>query len=65
MPLAVNDYLEKAKGPFNGEDRALLARLDERTRAMHDRLESFVTKEAFRPSPMALWAVFPCRCWAP
>ena len=35
--------------PFNGEDRVLLARLDERTRAIHDRLERFVTKESFRP----------------
>ena len=35
--------------PFNGEDRVLLARLDERTRAIHDRLEEFVTKESFRP----------------
>ena len=35
--------------PFNGEDRVLLARLDERTRAIHERLEAFVTKESFRP----------------
>ena len=35
--------------PFDGEDRMLLARLDERTRAIHDRLEQFVTKETFRP----------------
>ena len=36
-------------GPFNGEDRLLLARLDERTRAIHEQLEKFVTKETFRP----------------
>ncbi len=41
-------YTESAR-PFNGEDRVLLARLDERTRAIHDRLEQFVTKETFRP----------------
>jgi len=35
--------------PFNGEDRALLARLDERTRAIQEKLEDFVTKESFRP----------------
>ena len=35
-------------GPFNGEDRLLLARLDERTRAIHEQLEKFVTKETFR-----------------
>ncbi|MCY4551489.1 MAG: hypothetical protein OXC28_24350 [Defluviicoccus sp.] len=41
-------YTESVR-PFNGEDRVLLARLDERTRAIHDRLEQFVTKETFRP----------------
>ena len=35
--------------PFDGEDRMLLARLDERTRAIHEQLEKFVTKETFRP----------------
>ena len=35
--------------PFNGEDRALLARLDERTQAIHQQLEKFVTRDSFRP----------------
>ena len=35
--------------PFNGMDRALLARLDERTHAIVEKLEGFVTKESFRP----------------
>lgn len=35
--------------PFNGEDRLLLARLDERTRAIHQQLETFVTRDSFRP----------------
>ena len=44
-----DDGYAASTGPFNGEDRVLLARLDERTRAIHDRLEQFVTKETFRP----------------
>ena len=44
-----DDRYAAATGPFNGEDRLLLARLDERTRAIHERLEKFVTKETFRP----------------
>ena len=55
--MATADYLEKAKGPFNGEDRALLARLDERTQAMHERLECFVTKEAFRPVALVAYGL--------
>lgn len=43
------DRYTASTGPFNGEDRMLLARLDERTRAIHDRLGNFVTKETFRP----------------
>ncbi len=41
-------YVSSAK-PFNGEDRELLVRLDERTKAIHQQLETFVTKESFRP----------------
>ena len=44
-----DDRYTASTGPFNGEDRLLLARLDERTRAIHQQLEKFVTKETFRP----------------
>ncbi len=38
-----------SKDPFNGRDRMLLARLDERTQNIEDKLETFVTKESFIP----------------
>ena len=44
-----DDRYTASTGPFNGEDRLLLARLDERTRAIHQQLEKFVTKETYPP----------------
>ena len=48
QPPAGDRYTAPA-APFNGEDRLLLARLDERTRAIHQQLETFVTRDSFRP----------------
>ncbi len=48
QPPAGDRYTASA-APFNGEDRLLLARLDERTRAIHQQLETFVTRDSFRP----------------
>ena len=49
MSGGVDDRYTSSAKPFNGEDRMLLARLDERTQAIHQQLEKFVTKESFRP----------------
>tara|TARA_Y100000310_G_C20360120_1_gene658582 strand:+ start:389 stop:619 length:231 start_codon:yes stop_codon:yes gene_type:complete len=42
------EYIQSTQ-PFNGKDRMLLARLDERTQNIEDKLETFVTKESFHP----------------
>ena len=44
-----DDRYTSSAAPFNGEDRLLLARLDERTHAIHQQLEKFVTRDSFRP----------------
>ena len=51
------DQYRVSKLPFNGEDRALLARLDERTKAMQKLLDQFVTKEAFKPVMMIAYGI--------
>ena len=45
----MDDRYTESAAPFNGEDRLLLARLDERTHAIHQQLEKFVTRDSFRP----------------
>ena len=49
MSGGADDRYTSSAAPFNGEDRLLLARLDERTRAIHQQLETFVTRDSFRP----------------
>ena len=49
MSGAADDRYTSSAAPFNGEDRLLLARLDERTRAIHQQLGTFVTRDSFRP----------------
>lgn len=44
-----DDRYTSSAAPFNGEDRLLLARLDERTHAIHQQLGKFVTRDSFRP----------------
>ena len=52
-----SDQYRKSELPFNGQDRQLLARLDERTKAMQGQLNQFVTKEAFKPVMLIAYGI--------